>query len=59
MEQFKKDGAPAHHVLLGSGVIIIEVLNLSDADAGSYEMYCLPLKIANGDGAPARVVLKR
>ena len=59
VEQFKKAGAPAHHVLLGSGVIIIEGLNLSDADAGRYEMYCLPLRIANADGAPARVVLKR
>lgn len=59
VEQFKKAGAPAHHVLLGDGVIIIEGLNLSDAEAGPYEMYCLPLKIANADGAPARVVLKR
>jgi arylformamidase len=59
VEQFKKPGAPAHHALLGAGVIIIEGLNLSDAEAGQYEMYCLPLKIANGDGAPARVVLKR
>jgi arylformamidase len=59
VEQFKKPGAPAHHVLLSSGVVIIEGLNLSDAEAGRYEMYCLPLKIKDGDGAPARVVLKR
>jgi arylformamidase len=59
VEQFKKPGAPAHKVLLGNGVIIIEGLNLSDADPGQYEMYCLPLKLTNGDGAPARVVLKR
>src|SRR3954468_23394224 len=59
VEQFKKAGAPAHHMLLGNGVIIIEGLNLSDAEPGPYEMYCLPLKLANGDGAPARVVLKR
>ena len=59
VEQFKKAGAPAHRALLGSGVIVIEGLNLSDAEAGQYEMYCLPLRLANGDGAPARVVLKR
>ena len=59
VEQFKKAGAPAHRALLGSGVIVIEGLNLSDVDAGQYEMYCLPLRLANGDGAPARVVLKR
>ena len=59
IEQFKKPGAPAHHMLLSNGVIIIEGLNLSDAEAGMYEMYCLPLPVSGGDGAPARVVLKR
>ena len=59
VEQFKKAGAPAHHMLLGNGIVIIEGLNLSDAEAGQYEMYCLPLRIAGADGAPARVVLKR
>jgi arylformamidase len=46
-------------VLLGAGVIVIEGLNLSEVEAGQYEMYCLPLRIAGADGAPARVVLKR
>src|SRR3954469_24118755 len=59
VEQSKKPGAPAHHALLGNGVVIIEGLNLSEAEAGRYEMYCLPLKLQDGDGAPARVVLKR
>lgn len=59
VEQFKKPGAPAHRALLGENVVIIEGLNLSDADAGAYEMYCLPLRVAGADGAPARVVLKR
>jgi arylformamidase len=59
IEQFKSNGAPAHRTLLSNGVIIIEGLNLSEADPGMYELYCLPLRIAGGDGAPARVVLKR
>jgi arylformamidase len=59
IEQFKKPGAPAHRMLLSNGVIIIEGLNLADAEPGMYEMYCLPLLVAGGDGAPARVVLKR
>lgn len=59
VEQFKKAGAPAHRALLSQGVIIIEGLNLSEADPGMYEMYCLPLRIAGADGAPARVILKR
>jgi arylformamidase len=59
VEQFKKAGAPAHRALLSHGVIIIEGLNLADAEPGMYELYCLPLRIAGADGAPARVVLKR
>jgi arylformamidase len=59
VEQFHKAGAPAHHALLGNGIVVIEGLNLSEADAGQYEMYCLPLRIEGADGAPARVVLKR
>jgi arylformamidase len=59
IEQFKKPGGPAHRVLLSQGVVIIEGLNLSDVEPGMYELYCLPLRIAGADGAPARVVLKR
>jgi arylformamidase len=59
VEQFRTPGAPAHHVLLGAGTIVIEGLNLLDVDPGIYEMYCLPLRIVGADGAPARVVLRR
>jgi arylformamidase len=59
VEQFKKPGAPAHRALLAGGVVIIEGLNLADAEPGMYEMYCLPLRISGADGAPARVILKR
>lgn len=58
VEQFKKPGAPAHRTLLSNGVIIIEGLNLAEAEPGMYEMYCLPLRVVGGDGAPARVILK-
>lgn len=59
VEQFRAPGAPAHHVLLGAGTIVIEGLNLADVDPGVYEMICLPLRIVGADGAPARVVLRR
>jgi arylformamidase len=59
VEQFHTPGAPAHHVLLGAGVIVIEGLNLRDVEPGVYDMYCLPLPIVGCDGAPARVVLRR
>ena len=48
----------AHLTLLGGGAIIIEGLDLREVEAGDYEMICLPLKVRDGDGAPARVVLR-
>jgi len=59
VEVFKQPGAPAHHTLLGGGVIVIEGLNLRDVEPGTYDMFCLPLAIVGSDGAPARVVLRR
>lgn len=59
VEEYKRPGAPAHHMLLGAGTIVIEGLNLRDVDPGTYEMFCLPLAIVGSDGAPARVVLRR
>lgn len=59
VERFKAPGAPAHHILLGAGTIVIEGLNLRDVEPGVYEMYCLPLRVVGSDGAPARVVLRK
>jgi arylformamidase len=59
VEQFKTPGAPAHHVLLGAGAIVIEGLNLRDVEPGIYDLCCLPLRIVGSDGAPARVVLRK
>ncbi|MBW6486931.1 MAG: cyclase family protein [Syntrophobacterales bacterium] len=56
---YKKDGRYVHMQLLGAGILIIEGLDLSDVPAGRYDMICLPIKISNGDGAPARVLLKK
>jgi arylformamidase len=48
-----------HTTLLGAGVIIVEGLNLLDVSPGLYQFICLPLKVEDGDGAPARAVLLR
>ena len=48
---------PTHRILLEAGIIIVEGLNLSKVSRGRYNFYCLPLKIAGCDGAPARVIL--
>jgi arylformamidase len=50
-------GVPTHTVLLKAGVVVVEGLNLSQVPRGFYDLYCLPLKIAGADGAPARVIL--
>lgn len=50
-------GNPVHHRLLSAGVVVVEGLALAAVPAGRYQLICLPLKIAGGDGAPARVVL--
>jgi arylformamidase len=49
---------PAHHALLGAGVIVVEGLDLSEVEPGEYDMACLPLRVGGGDAAPARVVLR-
>jgi arylformamidase len=56
IEAFVCDGS-VHRELLGHGCIIIELLDLSDVDAGNYDLVALPLRLAGLDGAPARVVL--
>jgi arylformamidase len=49
----------AHLALLGAGVVVVEGLDLREPPPGDYDLWCLPLKVAGGDGAPARVVLGR
>jgi len=49
---------PAHHALLEAGVVIVEGLDLSEVEPGEYDMACLPLRVAGGDGSPARVILR-
>jgi arylformamidase len=39
-------------------VVILEGLDLSAVAPGGYELICLPLKIAAGDGAPCRALLR-
>lgn len=48
---------PTHEVLLAAGVIVVEGLNLVEVEQGRYTLYCLPLKLAGADGAPARAIL--
>jgi len=57
IHRFADGSTPVHHILLGDGVVIVEGLDLHDIAPGRYQLVCLPLKIAKGDGAPVRALL--
>jgi len=58
IERYANKGAPVHRRLLGAGVVVVEAVNLLNVPAGPCEIFCLPLNIRQGDGAPARVVVR-
>lgn len=57
MDKLCSETLPAHHILLSDNVNIVECLELSSIEAGTYFFICLPLKIEGCDGAPARALL--
>ncbi len=52
-----KQSIPTHQALLKPGIIVLEGVDLSAVSPGIYDLYCLPLKLAGSDGAPARAIL--
>lgn len=57
VDNFYSKTLSSHHILLSGNVNIIECLELSSIEAGTYFFICLPLKIEGCDGAPARALL--
>jgi arylformamidase len=55
---FHTTGLETHLALLDNDVVAVEGLDLRGIEPGRYELLCMPLKIRNGDGAPARVALR-
>jgi arylformamidase len=55
---FKRDGSEIHQTLLKAGIWIIEGLDLSKVIPGRYDLICLPLKLGQGEGAPARAIIR-
>ncbi|MBI4302747.1 MAG: cyclase family protein [Chloroflexi bacterium] len=55
---FKRDGSEVHRALLEAGIWIIEGLDLSQVEPGKFDLICLPIRIAGGDGAPARAIVR-
>ncbi len=48
---------PAHHVLLGAGIIILENIVLRDVAPGRYLLHAAPVKLQDVDGAWCRAYL--
>jgi arylformamidase len=58
VDAFARQDFPVHRLLLGAGVLILEGLDLRAVPPGDYELFVLPLLLRDGDGAPARAVLR-
>jgi arylformamidase len=56
---FRDGGKYVHQTLLGAGIWLIEGLDLSQVSPGKYDLICLPLRLVQGDGAPARAILRK
>lgn len=50
-------GQSVHTILLSHEVLIVETLDLSKLEEGSYQMYCFPINIIGADGVPVRVAV--
>ena len=59
IERYKNPGAPVHHILLEAGVVVVEGVHLLEVPAGTYEIFCLALRIKGADGAPVRIILRQ
>jgi len=46
-----------HLTLLGEGIPLLEGLALAEVTPGPYELVCLPMRLVNVEGAPARAIL--
>lgn len=55
---YKKNEVSVHRAILEAGIWVIEGLNLTGINPGKYDLICLPLKILEGDGAPARAIIR-
>ncbi|NYT07680.1 MAG: cyclase family protein [Methanomicrobiales archaeon] len=52
-----RSGGEVHRTLLSAGMVIIELLDLSEVRSGEYWMIALPLRLRGCDGSPCRVLL--
>ncbi len=53
---FEETALP-HEILLSKNIILLEAVNLSGVEPGLYQLICLPILLADCEGAPARAIL--
>lgn len=59
VDSYEGKNSPVHNILLSNDILILECINLRGVSPGRYTLFCLPMKIAGAEGAPARAVLVR
>lgn len=57
LDLFSNKNLPVHKIFCEANIVGVEGLDLNQITDGIYECVCLPIKISEGDGAPARVLL--
>lgn len=57
IDPFDSPTYPAHAILLGAGVLVLEGADLSGVPPGAYTLVCLPLRMAGAEASPVRAVL--
>lgn len=57
VDRFESPDRIVHHILLGSGVVILEGVNLGEVEPGDYQLVALPLSLVGAEGSPVRAIL--
>ena len=57
VDHFDSPNQSVHRILLGSGILILEGLDLSAVQPGDYQLFALPLNIVGAEGSPVRAIL--
>ena len=52
------DPVGTHQALLSAGVAVLEGIDLTDVEPGPVDLLCLPIRLIDSDGVPARVLVR-
>src|SRR3990167_5128987 len=59
VDKYESEKLPVHNILLSNNILIIENLELNNAEPGQWTLSAMPLKIPQMDGLPVRVSMTR